>query len=491
MPIVLFSVTFHEMISLLKKNWHTPGGFREILQIAVPLILSTGAHGLQMFTDRAFLANFEPITMPAAMQAGMIAFTVVSLFQGTIGYVNTFVAQYDGSKQYDRIGHAVWQGIFLAIFAGIVMLLLIPFSDAFFSFLGHAPDIQHYETTYFKIICFNGAPSLIAIAISSFFTGRGRTKLVMYITLFYTALNVGLDYCMIFGHLGFPAMGVSGAAWATVISSVIGVVLYIYFYFAPSYRAKFSTLKGCRPDFPLLVRIIRYGLPNGLHFFLTMICWALFVFLAGKIGEDEMLATSTAMQINSLSFMPMIGFAMAVSTLVGRRLGENDPKLAQRSTWSAFVMTMAYMTILAIGFIAIPNIFMMPFMMSNTEALIAIKPMIRILLCFVSVHAIFNTANMVFSSALKGAGDTRFVMLTSTALCYTLMAIPSWFAIYKYKMGIYSIWAFSTFYVLVMAVVYFVRFQKGKWKSMRVIEMPIPAPPVNAPEIPAAEIDTP
>lgn len=477
------------MIDLLKKKWHAPGGFREVLQIAFPLILSTGAHGLQMFTDRAFLANYEPNTMSASMQAGMIAFTVVSLFQGTIGYVNTFVAQYDGSKQYHRIGHAIWQGIFLAIFAGIVMLMLIPFSDAFFAWLGHAPDIQRHETTYFKIICYNAAPSLIAIAISSFFTGRGRTKLVMYITLFYTALNVGLDYCMIFGKLGLPAMGVSGAAWATVISSTIGVVLYIYFYFAPAYRTKFSTLKGCKPDLPLLFRIIRYGLPNGLHFFLTMICWSLFVYLAGRIGENEMLATTTAMQINSLSFMPMIGFAMAVSTLVGRRLGENKPHLAQQSTWSAFIMTMAYMTILAIGFVTIPNIFMKPFMISNAEALAVVKPTIRILLCFVSVHAVFNTANMMFSSALKGAGDTRFVMLTSTALCYALMAIPSWLAV-KYNHGIYTIWLFSTFYVFVMAVTYFLRFMQGKWKSMRVIEMPIPAPPVNAPEVPAADFET-
>lgn len=478
------------MIDLLKKNWHAPGGFREVLQIAFPLILSTGAHGLQMFTDRAFLANYEPNTMSASMQAGMIAFTVVSFFQAIIGYVNTFVAQYDGSKQYHRIGHAVFQGVLLAVLAGIVMLMLIPFSDAFFRRFGHAQAIQQHSTTYFKIICYNATPSLIAIAISSFFTGRGRTKLVMYITLFYTALNVGLDYCMIFGKFGFPEMGISGAAWATVISSIIGAVLYVYFYLSPVYRAKFSTLKGCKPDLPLLARIIRYGLPNGLHFFLTMICWSLFVYLAGRIGENEMLATTTAMNINSLSFMPMIGFAMAVSTLVGRRLGENKPHLAQRCTWSAFVMTMVYMTVIAVGFVAIPNVFMKPFMVSNPEALIAIKPMIRLLLCFVSVHAVFNTANMVFSSALKGAGDTRFVMLSSTALCYALMAIPSWLAV-KYHYGIYTIWLFSTFYIFVMAVIYFLRFMQGKWKSMRVIEMPIPAPPVNAPEVPAADFETP
>ena len=155
-------------------------------------------------------------------------------------------------------------------------------------------------------------------------------------------------------------------------------------------------------------------------------------------------------------------------------------------------MTLAYMSILAIGYIIIPDLFIKPFESdANAQTFATVKPIIKILLCFVSVHAIFNTANMMFSSALKGAGDTRFVMISSTALCYGLMAIPSWYAVNKFDQGIYTLWSLSTFYVFVMAVIYFIRFQNGKWKSMRVIEMPIPAPPVNAPEVPSAEIETP
>ena len=479
------------MITALKKNWDGPGGFREILWIAVPLILSTGAHGLQMFTDRAFLARFDPLAMSSSMQAGMIAFTVVSLFQGTISYVNTFVAQYSGSKQNHRIGHAIWQGVFIAILAGVVMLCLIPFTERFFALVGHAPNIQRYEVEYFNIICLNAAPSLVAIAISNFFTGRGRTKLVMYVTLSYTSLNVVLDYCMIFGKFGFAEMGVAGAAWATVISSIVGVVLYFCFYLSPAYRKKYSTLSGLRPDFPLLWRILRFGLPNGLHFFLTMICWALFVVLAGRIGEVAMSATTVAMQINSLSFMPMIGFAMAVSTLVGRRLGQNDPETAQRSTWSAFIMTLGYMSVLAIGYITFPAIFIKPFASSsNAETFATVVPTIKILLLFVAVHAIFNTANMIFSSALKGAGDTRFVMITSTILCYATMALPAWYSVTHLGTGVYTIWILSTFYVFVLAIIYLFRFLGGKWKSMRVIEMPIGAPPVNVPATPAPEIES-
>ncbi|AQT68018.1 Multidrug-efflux transporter [Anaerohalosphaera lusitana] len=479
------------MLHKLKNHWSRPAGFREVLVIAIPLILSTGAHGLKTFTDRTFLTWYDSNAISASMLAGMVAFTVMSLFQGVVGYVNTFVAQYTGAKRHDRVGHAVGQGVYLALLAGMVMLLLIPFADYFFALVGHSPQIQQYESAYFKIICISATPALVSIAISCFFTGRGRTRLVMYITLTGTALNIILDYIMIFGKFGCPRLGIVGAAWATVLSATLQMTLFLYFYLAPVYRHKYSTLKGIKPDRLLFARMIRFGLPNGLHFFLSMICWTLFFGLSGKVSETAMSATAVAMQINSLSFMPMFGFAMAVSTLVGQRLGSDQPHLAQRSTWSAFAMTGTYMTTLAVGYIAVPDLFIFPFSSNaDPEQFNRIIPIIRTILLFVSVHAICNTANMMFSSALKGAGDTRFVMISSVSLGYLLMAIPAWIAV-RAGAGIYTLWALSTLYMLTIACVYFTRFILGKWKTMRVIESAPNAPPANAPSLPVDDIELP
>ena len=481
-----------QMENRIQQRWRGPGGVKEIMVIAIPLIMSTGAHGLRMFTDRAFLMWYDTNAISSAMMAGMAAFTLISLFQGTIAYVNTFVAQYTGAAQHHRIGHAVWQGVFMAVLAGIIMLLFIIPARRFFQLVGHNPDIQVFEVTYFRIMCIGAAPAMASIAFSSFFTGRGKTKLVMWITLTSTTLNVILDYAMIFGKFGFPQMGVAGAAWATVISAACGTMMFLYFFLRPEYREKYSTLTGARPDFRLFARIIRFGLPNGIQFMLEMTCWTIFHALAGKISDTAFNASAMTMQIHSLSFMPMIGCAIATSILVGQRIGSSQPDIAERSAWSSVMTASTYMSLLAIGYVLIPRLFMLPFSAgANAADFAAIAPVSIVLLRFVAVHNLFGGANMMLSSSLKGAGDTRYVMAVSTSMCWLIVAIPSLIAVRFFNPRIYVLWIFTTTFAIVMCAILLKRFLQGKWKSMKVIETPAPSIPLNIPNVPATEIEAP
>ena len=190
--------------------------------------------------------------------------------------------------------------------------------------------------------------------------------------------------------------------------------------------------------------------------------------------------------------MPMIGFNMAVSTLVGRSLGQNRPDLAKRSTWTAASITICYMTIIAAGYWFFPRLFMFPFAFRADPAEFAlVKPMVLKLLCFVAFYCLFDTGNLIFSGALKGAGDTRFVMYVSVGLNWLLMVVPSYFAIKLFKgpTGLYLAWMALTLYVCVLSFVFLFRFLSGKWKDMRVIEtMPMDIPH-NIPPIPTFETE--
>ena len=446
------------------------GGILEILKIAIPLIFSTGAHGLLMFVDRTFLMWYDNNAISASMQAGMVAFTFLSLFQGTASYVNTFVAQYTGAKQYDQIGHAIWQSIYLSCFAAVIMICLIPFSSRIFSIIGHAEQTQIFEVQYFNIMCINALPALCAISLSNFFTGRGKTQLVMYITFVTTLTNAALDYIMIFGKLGLPAMGVSGAAWATVISTTLALVLYCTFFVKRKYREKFSTLKGIGFDAKLFWRIIRFGLPSGLEFMLMMISWTTFVALSGKIDINAFNATAVTCQIDMLSFMPMIGIGIAVSTLVGQRLGQNRPDIASRTTYSAFIMSFAYCAIISIGYITVPDIFLLPFASNSDPVNFAvIKPIIVSLLWVVCLKNIFEPGNIIFASSIRGAGDTKFVMIASVAAIWATVTIPGMIAV-KLGAGVVVLWSLIIVHKFVSFSVFFIRFLQGKWKNMRVIE---------------------
>jgi len=141
-----------------RKRWKSEGGYREFLVIAVPLILSTGAWAVQHFVDRMFLSWYSAEAIAAALPAGILNFCIMSLFIGTASYVSTFVAQYYGAGSLHRIGPAVWQGVYVSIFGGIVLICLIPFALPIFSLVAHDPLTQRYEVEYFRILCLGAGP---------------------------------------------------------------------------------------------------------------------------------------------------------------------------------------------------------------------------------------------------------------------------------------------------------------------------------------------
>ncbi|MEJ2164998.1 MAG: MATE family efflux transporter, partial [Desulfobacterales bacterium] len=202
----------------LKNRWHRDGGYREVLVIAIPLILSTATWSVQHFVDRMFLTWYSPEAIAAALPAGMLHFSMVSIFMGTAGYVSTFVAQYFGAGRYERIGPALWQGMYMSLIGGLLILCAIPFAEPAFRLVGHSPAVQTNEVVYFKILCLGAGPYIASFALSGFYSGRGRTWPVMWVNAFTTFVNLVLDYALIFGRWGFPELGIKGAGIATVIA---------------------------------------------------------------------------------------------------------------------------------------------------------------------------------------------------------------------------------------------------------------------------------
>ena len=439
-----------------------------------------------MFIDRIFLTWYSADAMAGAMQAGIASFSIASLFLGTVSYVNTFVAQYTGAQKNQRIGTVIWQGIYLSIVSGLLVLIFIPLAPAIFKWFGHDPAVQEAEVIYFQIMCVGAMPTFLDSVLSSFFTGRGDTKTVMMVNLAATGVNVVLDYVFIFGKFGFPRWGVAGAAWATIIAYIFIIVAYVLLIFKKQNRETYHTIKGFRFDFELIKRIIKFGLPNGVQFMLDVSAFTFFIMLVGRISETAQQASAIAFSINTLAFMPMIGIGIAVTTLVGQALGRNEPAVAQRSTWSGFYIAYIYMITLAIGFWLVPNLFLYLFSVKADPAQFAlIKPVAVNLLLFVAFYCLFDAGNIIFAAALKGAGDTRFVMVFTIILSWCVMVVPSYIAL-KMKWGVYAVWAFATAYVCIIAVVFLFRFLAGKWKSMRVIEAAAPSVLPNVPTPPDA-----
>jgi MATE family multidrug resistance protein len=350
-----------KQMQYLKNRWNSPGGYREVLAVAVPLILSTASWSVQTFVDRMFLSWYAPEAIAAAMPAGMVYFSIVSVFMGTAGYASTFVAQYYGAGRYHRIGPALWQGVYISSIGGIVLICAIPFAQHIFQLVGHDKLVQYNEVEYFRIICLGGGPYLASYALSGFYSGRGKTWPVMWVNIFATVVNLILDYALIFGHWGFPQMGIKGAGIATVIAGVFSFFAFLALISIGAHNQTYHTIMGWRPEKELFVRLLRFGVPSGVQFFLEMASFTTFILLVGRLGTTSLAASNIAFNINTLAFMPMIGCGIAISMLVGQYLGADKPDLAQTSVYSGFHLTFVYMTSIAAAYVLLPDVFVTPF----------------------------------------------------------------------------------------------------------------------------------
>lgn len=476
-------------MSSLQRRWTEQGGFREVLTLSLPLILSTGSWSVQQFVDRMFLTWYSADSIAAATPSGILNFTVMSLFIGTASYVGTFVAQYYGANMLHRIGPAIWQGIYVAIVGGLFVMGLIPLAGPIFDAFGHDIAVREQEVVYFQYLCIGSMPLIAAAAMSSFFSGIGRTTIVMWVNLAMTAINIILDYGLIFGHLGLPRMGIKGAAIATAIAAFFNFFAYFFIIVRPSYNHMFHTLKGWRFEKELFLRLVRFGVPSGIQFFLDMSGFTAFIMIMGRLGTINLAATNIAFNINTIAFMPMLGIGIAISVLVGQYLGKNRSDLAQRSTYSGFIITFAYMASISFLYVAVPGLFIEPFAAkSDPWVFSGIWNLTVVLLRFVAVYSLFDTMNIIFASALKGAGDTRFIMFMIVGVSLFVLVIPSYIGLVLLDGGLFMGWTFATLYGIVLGLGFLLRFLKGKWKSMRVIEEHAPAICAEHRECPAAEL---
>jgi MATE family multidrug resistance protein len=175
--------------------------------------------------------------------------------------------------------------------------------------------------------------------------------------------------------------------------------------------------------------------------------------------------------------MPMIGCGIAISVLVGQYLGAQKPDIAQTAVYSGFHLTFLYMASIAAAFVLAPDIFVAPFAhQADPKGFAEIYAYSVILLRFVAIYCLFDTMNIIFCSAIKGAGDTRYVMIMTVILSVFVLILPVYLAVEILESGLMVAWVFATVYVISLGVTFYVRFLGGKWKSMRVIDLEPPIP---------------
>lgn len=445
------------------------GSILDVLKVALPLILSTSCHAVNMFFDRLMLTRYSQPAAAAAMTSGLTSFTIQCFFVGAVGYCGTFVAQYSGANKPDRVGTAVWQGIFMALLGGIFMATTCIWAPYLFQSFGHTPAVTEQEIIYYRFLAIGAVVFLLQQALSCFWSGRGKTTTVLIVSICVTLLNLPLNYMFIYGKWGVPEWGTAGAAVATVLAALGGVIFYACgFFLLKSSRRHFKTLSNIF-DWAMFKRLLRFGSPNGIQLFVDLAAFNVFVILVSMYGVHEQEACSIVFGINNLAFCPIMGIGMTTSILVGQCIGAQDIHHAKKSVRSARNLMIIYMLAMSVLFTVFSHVVLAPFVRAGDMAQLEVMRLAKIMLYFVAAYLIGDGLVLVYSNAIRGAGDTKFMMWLTGILCWGGFALPC-FIFWFFGFPVWYLWGTLTVYVLLFGLACYLRYRGGKWTRMSVIE---------------------
>jgi MATE family multidrug resistance protein len=460
------------LIETLRKRADEPQGYKYILRVGVPLVAGMASTTVIHFTDRLFLSRYSVDAIAAALPASLASMTLSLTLMGVCGYTSVLIAQYVGSNSPRRIGSALWQGLWFALVSAVLLALTWWPAEWLFSLTGHSESIQRLEVTYFRALNLGSGFFLAGSAMAGFFSGRGQTRPVMIANMIAAIINVPLDYLLIFGGFGIPSLGILGAGIATVISWLVSAVIMARLIFTRENDEIYRVRRAFRCEWDMFRRLMHFGLPSGLNFFMEMIAMAWFCFEVGVFGTVALAASNIAFSLNSLIFLPMIGLNITVASLVGQAMGRGRPDEAERITMNTLHLAFAYILPLA-AFLALAAGPLMDIFASgdlSPQAFAPVRELGIVLLYFIAVYSLADAGNIVFFGALKGAGDTLGIMYLLLGGLIFLLILPIATLKFLGMASVFSYWVVFTTYIMFLAVGVMFRFYRRGWHKIRVVE---------------------
>lgn len=451
--------------------WKSEWGPGPLISIALPLMISAGFVSITLFTDRTMLYWHSEQSASASMGGGALYWTIICLPAGLLGYLSTFVSQYRGAKQYSRIGVAYQHTMNLAWAIVPLLLLLIALAYQIFAWAGHKPEFAQLEASYLRVLLSGGLAVLFYSVQSGLLTGHGRTKTVLAIDGLGSLVNLLLDFVLIFGLGPIPEFGVLGAGIATACSFWIKIPIARWVIARDrQLTEQYGVGKRHPTEYGLYRRIFYYGAPAGFQMLAESGCFCAIMLRVGDLGELEMAATTLALGLNVLAFVPMIGLGIGIGVVVGQRLTEERLDLARRSVTSAIGITVLYTASFAALLWFKPDWMIALYSWGTpSERFDAMRPMLIPLLKIVAVYCILDGLQVVFVGAIKGAGDTLFVLLATTFISVVVVACGL-LCEQVFGPSLLLWWYVIAGWVTSMGIAFSGRYFSGRWESKRVIE---------------------
>lgn len=436
----------------------------ELLLLAGPTVGQMASYTLMQFIDVWMLARVGPgiLAATAASNAGILAFSVISIGFGTLLVVNTLVSQSFGRKDHAACGRYLWQGVWLAAIYAVLLLPVIPFVPMLFAHVGHEPRLVRLESDYLQIVLAGSVFKLVGTAFSQFLLAINRPWLVLAATGFGVGINAFVAWVLIFGHFGFVPMGVKGSAFAQNVGVCFEMLAAIGFASLPAIRRVFH-VGDWRFRASMFRTLLKVGIPSGIQTASEVLAWSMFlIWVMAPLGTNVMAANTFMLRYMTLSFMPAFGISIAVTALVGRYLGMGRLDLARRRADIAFVVASSYMIACGIFFF-LGRYTLIGLFTHDPEVLRAGA----VLMVVAAIYQFFDAMYIIYNGALRGAGDTFIPATVTASLCWGVCVVGGWSIARSHpQWGPLGPWTAGMIYGLILGLFMLTRFRRGQWKAI-------------------------
>ena len=456
------------MTKFFNKHFGGEGGISQLLVIAMPMVVSQACDTVMMFTDRLFLSQLSPIHMAASMSGGLTAFMFMTFFMGLTGYATPLVAQYLGSGNEKKCAIVITQAVIISLIAYPIMLSFIPVGHWLFNVFNHDQAQLELSIIYFNILMMGSVIGLVRNSINGFFCGIGKTRIVMISSLITMIVNIIVNYALILGNFGFPSLGIKGAAIGTIIGGVCGLLVVAVGYLTyHRTHQNYNFSKSFRYDAKVMKKLFKFGYPGGLEFFLNLMAFDLAVLIFHSYGSNVAAAVTIAFNWDLVSFIPLIGVNIGVTSLVGRFMGANKADLAHKTTISGLKLAGLYSVAMILLFTVFPKPLVAMFVAEQSHNP-ALSDLAEYMVAMVALYVIADGFALVYSGALRGAGDTFWTMVISVAF-HWLFVVEAVIMITIFNLPPKISWAVFVLTVPTIAISFYFRYRSGKWREVKVI----------------------
>ena len=461
---------------------------RAMVLLAIPIVIANIGHVVMGETDKIMLRNLGVVAIDAAGFSTAIFYLVAVLGIGTLSVIAPQVAAAQGMKDNATVNRLLRAGVKLGWAIGIILCGILFGFVKYLGLFGQSPEITDKAGLFLTILGVSIIPMMVFLSLKFFADGLSFTRVDMFITLGAVLLNLFLNWALVYGNAGFPKMGLTGSATATLISrTCMAVAAYLYVFRAKEF-ALYRFVQKIQDVEPFLIRIIRQGFPAGLQYFFETGAFTFAVIMMGWISKYAQAAHIIALGPASFTYMMMSGVAAASAIRVGKARGEGNRKGIVRAGTVSLLVVAAFMSVACLAFVLFPHV-IIPLYINTEEVKDAVQviPLATTLLIIAGFFQLSDGIQVVGLNNLRGIEDIRIPTLI-TLLAYWFIGLPlGWLLAFKLHMQAPGIWIGLTAGLTASALLLTYRFYdlsgkirlrwsaKNRWEKDRKTQNPVAA----------------